>query len=193
MNTSGAMFFVRWLRNPRSVGSVVPSGRTLATAMAEPAARAYRTPVLELGGGTGTVTGALLECGIDARDLIVVERDPHLYRHLSSTFPGVRVLAGDAARADKLIAAVGVAEVGVVVSSLPMLSMPLLARRRILGAAFRCLAPGGFFLQFTYGPASPVPARMMESLAVQGRVIDRVWRNVPPATVWRYERETPAP
>jgi phospholipid N-methyltransferase len=29
---------------------------------------------------------------------------------------------------------------------------------------------------------------MLTTLGLRGRPIDRVWRNVPPATVWRYER-----
>lgn len=192
-NGSGAMFFARWLRDPRGMGSIVPSGRELAHAMARPAADAYRTPILELGGGTGTVTEAILECGLDPHDLIVLERDLQLHRHLEAKFPSVRVVRGDAARSHRVIEALGVAQVGAVVSSLPLLSMPLLTRRRILGSVFRCLGPGDFFVQFTYGPNSPIPERMQRSLGIQGRPIDRVWRNVPPATVWKYERvPTPA-
>jgi phosphatidylethanolamine/phosphatidyl-N-methylethanolamine N-methyltransferase len=182
------MFFARWLRDPRGMGSVVPSGRTLALAMAEPAAKAYTTPILELGGGTGTVTEALLECGLDPHDLIVVERDAQLHRHLELRFPRVRILRGDAAQAHRQLADIGVPAVGAVVSSLPLLSMPLLARRRILGSAFRSLSNDGFLLQFTYGPVSPLPNRMLLGLGLRGRSIDRVWRNVPPATVWRYDR-----
>mgnify|MGYP006273363951 CR=1 FL=1 len=191
--SSGAMFFARWLRDPRGMGSVIPSGDVLSRAMAQPAAAAYRVPILELGGGTGTVTEALLECGLDPHDLVVLERDVQLHRHLERRFPSARVVRGDAARAHQVLESLGLAHVGAIVSSLPLLSMPLLTRRRILGSAFRSLAPGGFFLQFTYGPKSPVPKRMMESLGITGRPIDRVWRNVPPATVWKYERAAGSP
>lgn len=71
--------------------------------------------------------------------------------------------------------------------------MPLLARRRVLGAAFQCLQAGSFLLQFTYGPVSPIPAKMMRTLSVRGSPIARIWRNVPPATVWRYERAAAGP
>ncbi|MBM3508008.1 MAG: hypothetical protein FJX64_09955 [Alphaproteobacteria bacterium] len=185
------MFFTRWLRDPRSVGSVIPSGQTLALAMAQPVAKAYRAPVVELGGGTGTVTEALLECGLDPRDLVVVERDAYLHQHLARRFPAVRVVRGDAAHLDRLLAGLGVAKAGAVVSGLPLLSLPLLKSRRIVGAIARSLAPSGFLLQFTYGPTSPVPARMLEALELRGEPIDRVWRNVPPATIWRYEHARP--
>ena len=126
--SSGAMFFARWLRDPLGMGSVIPSGDVLSRAMAQPAAAAYRVPILELGGGTGTVTEALLECGLDPHDLIVLERDPLLHRHLEHRFPSARVVRGDAARTYHVLAELGLSQVGVVVSGLPLLSMPLATR-----------------------------------------------------------------
>ena len=105
----------------------------------------------------------------------------------------MRVVRGDAAHVHRLLAGLGVPHVGAFVSSLPLLSLPLLARRRIVGSAARSLAPDGFLLQFTYGPASPVPPRMLAALKLRGEAIDRVWRNVPPATVWRYVRDALPP
>lgn len=185
---AAALFFTRWLRDPRSVGSVFPSGEPLATAMAAPAVAGRKRPVLELGGGTGTVTAALLAQGLGPDELIVVERDGDLHRHLCERFPMVRVLKTDAARASATLHAQGVHQVGAVVSSLPLLSMPLLTRRRIVADAFRCMGRDGVFLQFTYGPRSPVPPRMMAAMGIRGRPVARIWRNVPPATVWQYER-----
>ena len=53
------------------------------------------------------------------------------------------------------------------------------------------LAQDGVFVQFTYGPLSPVPRVITRSLEL---VKDRsawVLRNVPPASVWRYSRAQP--
>ena len=186
--SSTALFFTRWLRNPRGVGSVMPSGEKLSAAMAAPAVTCHKRPVLELGGGTGTVTAALLDQGLAPEDLIVLERDSGLHDYLRAKFPKVRVLQADAAYASAALHDEGVPQVGVVVSSLPLLSMPLITRRRIVTDAFRCLARDGFLLQFTYFPASPIPPRMMVAIGIRGRPISRVWRNVPPATVWQYER-----
>ncbi len=186
--SSAALFFTRWLRNPRGVGSVIPSGEQLSAAMAAPAVACRNRPVLELGGGTGTVTEALLAQGLAPEELIVVERDPGLHQYLSERFPKVRVLKTDAARVSAALHAQGVHQVGAVVSSLPLLSMPLITRRRIVADAFRCMGRDGLLLQFTYGPRSPVPPRMMAAMGIRGRPVSRVWRNVPPATVWQYER-----
>ena len=66
-------FFKSLLKNPLSIGAVAPSGRFLARLMAttlEPGAR-----VIELGAGTGTVTQAILDAGVEPKDLYLVEQD----------------------------------------------------------------------------------------------------------------------
>ena len=73
-------FFLLWWRQPRRVGAVLPSGQSLARAMAT-----YIDPhapgvVVDLGGGTGSITRAVLKTGIAPKDLIVVEREAKLRR-----------------------------------------------------------------------------------------------------------------
>jgi phosphatidylethanolamine/phosphatidyl-N-methylethanolamine N-methyltransferase len=50
----------------------------------------------------------------------------------------------------------------------------------------------GLFVQFTYGPLSPIPREIYEGCysAHRGRPI---WANLPPARVWSYRLEQPAP
>ena len=52
-------FFRLWLRRPRRVGAVMPSGRALATAMATCIDAQAPGMVVELGGGTGSITRAI--------------------------------------------------------------------------------------------------------------------------------------
>jgi hypothetical protein len=55
-----ALFFVRWLKAPHRIGAVTPSSRQLGRAMARQVLSAGPGPIIELGGGTGSVTRALL-------------------------------------------------------------------------------------------------------------------------------------
>jgi phosphatidylethanolamine/phosphatidyl-N-methylethanolamine N-methyltransferase len=64
--------------------------------------------------------------------------------------------------------------------------------QRIVAGAFSVLPPDGDFLQFTYGPASPVSRRTRASLGIAGQRSDWVLFNLPPAAVWRYHREPAA-
>jgi phosphatidylethanolamine/phosphatidyl-N-methylethanolamine N-methyltransferase len=66
--------------------------------------------------------------------------------------------------------------------------MPRDTQREILAAAFACMAEGGSFIQFTYGPQAPVADEVVRSLRLHVRRGDFILRNVPPATVYVYTR-----
>jgi phosphatidylethanolamine/phosphatidyl-N-methylethanolamine N-methyltransferase len=183
----GGMLWAAWLRAPRHVGAVAPSGERLAFAMARevPAGPGL---VVELGGGTGSITAGLLLSGIPPSQLLVVERDPSLTRRLRKRFPACTVLCGDACRLPELLAQHGLAgPVKAIVSSLPLLSMEPAARARLMRGVRRMLDGGGPMVQYTYGPGCPVPARTLRSSRVLARRTALIWRNFPPASVWRFD------
>ena len=185
-------FFRQWLLHPRSVASVTPSSPELGAAMmAELPPGARR--VIELGGGTGALTRSIRGHGIADDELLVLELNPELHRHLREQFPQVRVVQGDACRLHALAGQAGYLRDGPAdagVSGLGLLSMERALQRAILAAAFDCLRAGGRFVQFTYGPRAPVSDRVVAELGLKVRRGEFVLRNVPPATVYVYERET---
>lgn len=186
MLDNGMLWFA-WLRAPRRVGALAPSGIRLATAMAAgvPAGEGL---VVELGGGTGSITAGLLHAGIAAGQLIVVERDPLLARRLCRRFPGCRVLCGDARRLPELLDRHDIrGPVKAVVSSLPLLAMAPVDRARVMRGARRLLGNRGIMIQYTYGIGCPVPARTLAHGKVRAQRIARIWRNLPPASVWRFD------
>jgi phosphatidylethanolamine/phosphatidyl-N-methylethanolamine N-methyltransferase len=180
-----AVFFGRWLRAPHRIGAVAPSSRYLARAMAKQVDVGRADMVVELGGGTGSVTKALLEVGIPAERLIVVERDERLCHVLRRRFPQLRILLGDARHLGALLRPFGIDAVSSVVSSLPLVSMPKWMRRQIVEQSFALMGEAGRFIQFTYGLTSPLARR---EFGLRGRVAARVWLNVPPAAVWSFRR-----
>ncbi len=180
-----ATWLKAWAKDPLKVGAIVPSSAELARAMARLVPPDRPGPVVELGGGTGVVTAALLAAGVDARSLVVVEREPALHRLLARRFPSVRVLAGDATDLVDLLAPLGLGPARAVVSSLPLLAMSRETQRRIIEAALAVMAPEAPLIQFTYGLFSPIDRR---ALGLEGEVADRVLVNLPPASVWRYYR-----
>jgi len=173
---------------------VMPSSRELAEAMlAELPPRTRR--VIELGGGTGALTRALLAHGIHGDALLVLELNEELHAHLHARFPQVRIVLGDAQQLPEIAARDGFLAGGAVdaiVSGLGLLSMPRDTQGAILDAAFACLRPGGHFVQFTYGAQPPVADEVMRKLALEVRRGTFVLRNVPPATVYVYTRGNPA-
>ncbi len=183
-----AIMLLGWARQPASTGAMVPSTRGLSEAMAR--AIEFRKPgiVIELGGGTGAITRALLDSGLPPEDLVVVERNKRLYRLLRRRFPHVRILLADAASLDEALGREALGTISAVVSGLPLLSLPRKTRDAVLARSFRLLGEDGLFVQFTYGPDSPVPADFIRRHSLVPEALDRVWLNFPPATIWRYRR-----
>jgi len=184
------IFFRQWLKNPLSIAALSPSGRQLARQMiAELPAGATR--VVELGGGTGVFTRAMLAHGIAPGDLLVLELNDELYAHLHQQFPDACVVHGNACELKAIADRAGFLAGGpadAAISGLGLLSMSRNLQRSILLAAFSVLKPNGRLIQFTYGPASPVPRELLAELGLQVRRGGFAWRNVPPASVYVYTR-----
>ncbi|WP_112309264.1 class I SAM-dependent methyltransferase [Pseudogemmobacter bohemicus] len=183
MESDLALFRRRLLRNPRQISAIAPSSRVLARAMTA-GINPESGKVVEFGPGTGRFTEAILARGVAPENLTLFELDDEFVDYLRRKFPGVAV---HKAGAEEAAAIVG-GGVSTVISGLPLLSMPDPVRRAILGSAFGMLAPGGEYVQFTYGPRPPIPP---ESIAALGLSVDnghKVWANLPPARVYRFRR-----
>ncbi|KAA2285609.1 class I SAM-dependent methyltransferase [Arenimonas fontis] len=183
-------FFRQWLKNPLGVAAISPSSRQLARQMMAELPYSARR-VIELGGGTGVFTQALLDHGVAPADLLVLELNEELHQHLVKRFPQVQIACADARDLVRVAGERGFgpdAPAHAVVSGLGLLSMPRQDQRAILAAAFDCLVPDGRFVQFTYGPANPVAKEVLDSLDLSSRRASFTWWNVPPATVYVYAR-----
>ena len=184
MFAESRLLFKLWLKNPRKIGAVAVSSAELAAAMARQIPRGPGW-VVELGGGTGSVTKAIIRAGTPPENLIVVERDPTLHRVLQERYPTVKVLHGDAAKLQSLLKREGIDHVKAIVSSLPLISMKRTVQDRITSQAFAVLGPGAPLIQFTYSLFSPIQRRRH---GVEGQVGERVLQNLPPASVWVYRK-----
>lgn len=173
-----AAFFRELLHEPRSVGAVCPSSGALALRMAAWVDVSQAGWIIELGGGTGMVTQALLQRGVPCERLIVIERSRQLVNHLRSRFPGVRIAHADAA--DIARTALEDRPVAAIVSGLPMRSLPAEAVSRIVQAGAGVLDANARVVQFTYARRACSPW----SVAGLHRIgSETVWRNLPPARI----------
>src|SRR5476649_1383072 len=94
---TGNLRFLRALvAHPKNIGAIMPSSRALGRAIAAQMDPARPGPVLELGPGTGVITEALLERGVAAERLTLVEYDAEMAACLARRFQGVTVIQGDA-------------------------------------------------------------------------------------------------
>ena len=178
--------FIRsWIERPLTIGAVTPSSKMLARAMARYVDPHSDGPVVELGPGTGPVTAALVEAGVDPSRLVLVEFDPAFCRILSTRYPGVTLVQGDAYSMRRLLEALLLQPASAVVSGLPLMTKPIKMRLRLIRDAFDLMVPGAPFVQFTYSVASPLPRRL-NGFTVEAS--ERIWMNIPPARVWVYRK-----
>ncbi len=176
------MFFRRWIANPLQMGSIVPSSTSLCRRVVAHTKRAPNEYVLELGAGTGVISRALLDGGVPAERLIVVEIVPSMAEHLRRVLPGVTVIAGDARELPALLAEATHGKIGTVVCGIPLVLLPVAEQRRFIDA-IEAVAPGRGFLHYSYCATSPLPARK-HSLVPRREAWTPL--NFPPASVWRY-------
>jgi phosphatidylethanolamine/phosphatidyl-N-methylethanolamine N-methyltransferase len=179
--------FIRsWLDKPLATGAVTPSGRFLARAMARHVDIDIPGPVVELGPGTGPITEALVDHGVDPSRLVLVEFNPVFCRLLRSRYPQATVVQGDAYNLKRLLADILPNPAAAVVSGLPLLTKPVRTRVRLINDVFSLTRPDASFIQFTYSMTTPpIPKGLAR---VQTEASDRIWLNFPPARVWVYRR-----
>ena len=175
------LFGLEIIDSPRSMGAICPSSPLLARRMAS-LVKSGDGKVVELGGGTGTVTAALLDRGIDPKQLIVVEQSAKLSALLRRRFPEVTVINGDAARLKELLGPDS-GKVAAIVSSLPLRSLAPQTVRNILGQLEQVLRTDGLFLQYTYSHRDLRSRLSSRFISIHSCT---VWGNLPPARIDAY-------
>lgn len=176
------LFFRSWMQHPLRAGAFKPSSTGLARAMASRVDPALPGPVVELGPGTGAVTRALVDRGVDPARLVLVEADPGFCTLLRRRWPMAQVVQGDAWAAPALLRQFDL-PAAAVVAGLPLLIRPPGERLRLVMGCLRQAMPGAPFIQFTYFVRSPVPA---PRAGLRAKGSGMIWWNLWPARVWTY-------
>ena len=173
------LFLRSFVAHPRLVGAVLPTSRRAVEDMLDladvPAARL----VVELGAGTGSHTGPVLERLAPGARLIAFEIDVAMAEAVRQRLgdPRLRVVTGSA---EDLLEVLAGETADVVVSALPFTSLPDGVGRTILQRTAQALDPAGTLLVLQY---SPLIAAELGRLF--GSVRRRVClRNVPPAFLY---------
>lgn len=184
-NSENFIFLKRLIKNPRSLGAIAPSSKQLARFICNHIHYNEADYLVEIGAGTGRFTRALLQFGVPASRLIVIELDPELAQYLRMNFPAVTVIQGDATLLASLLPLETKGRVRTIISGIPMVNLPKKIQKGIMDACFDVLDENGSVLQFTYGLISPISVK---DFGLHGEKLGRVMQNIPPATIWRYSK-----
>lgn len=178
-------FFKGWRSNMKAVGSIVPTSGITARRMASVVDPHSGLPVLELGPGTGVITKAILQRGVQPENLVSIEFSTDFYHHLVNTYPGVDFINGDAFDLDKTLGLRRNQKFDSVVSAVPLLNFPMHMRVSLIDDLLSRVPVGRPVIQISYGPLSPVVA-MPDRYQISH--YDFVVRNIPPAQLWVYRK-----
>ena len=183
-------FLKEFVKNPRTVGAVGPSSSHLAEAMVDEIPWPEVRTAVEVGPGTGAFTGAIRERLREDARFCVVEINPSHCERLRVRFPDLTIHEGSAADLPSLCQDKQVDGADVVISGLPWAAFPSKLQDELPDAIVKTLRVGGRFASFSYVHGLPTPAgkRFRGELERRFSVVDAsepVWRNLPPAVVYR--------
>ena len=183
-------FMCNLLASPREVGALCPSSPALTSVLVDTAGvlgQSTRGLILDLGAGSGVVTGRLLERGVPPENIVAVDRSQSFADAVRKRFPRVTVLCEDACNLVKAIENLsGEERVKLVISSLPFRSLPSPARKSVAEAIMGVLQrqkPYGCLVQYSYFWWDRYPLARYGFVPHSRRFV--FW-NVPPAVVEMY-------
>lgn len=182
------LFLKEMLCNPRQIGALMPSSNRLAGTMANCLPGDPDAYVIELGPGTGRVTQALLDSGLNPGRLVAIEKSERLAEHLRTRFPRICILTGDAFELESITRdqLQPARPVDAVISSLPLRNFGAARVHEFCRAVSAVLRPGGVMVQYSYY-IHQVQLHGLEHLQREQSQI--VWKNLPPARVYLYRNQ----
>ena len=175
------------------IGAVAPSSDHLARTMIEGLDLKSARAVLEYGPGTGIVTDHLRREIAPHTRLAAIEVNPRMAALFKERHPDVTLFEDTVANVRMICDDAGMDSVDCVVSGLPWSTFSEPTQVELLDEMMRVLKPGGRFVTFAYihGLALPPGKRFANLLQKYFQSVSKspvVWRNVPPALVYRCQR-----
>jgi phosphatidylethanolamine/phosphatidyl-N-methylethanolamine N-methyltransferase len=185
-----ARFLAAFVKRPFDTGSITPSSDQLAAAMVEGMGIPEADTVVELGPGTGVFTRAILAQLKPGARLFCFEINPEMAEALRHNFPTVTVVNDSVENLPRHLKEAGRDATDAAISGLPWAAFSPERQQCLLDAAVASLRPGGRFATFAYSHAAwTPPARrfreLLDSRFSEVCTSSVVWRNVPPAFVYR--------
>ncbi|ABX41344.1 class I SAM-dependent methyltransferase [Lachnoclostridium phytofermentans] len=147
------MFLLEYIKNPRYIGAIAPSGKYLAYRMIREIDFKNAKYIIEYGPGTGAFTEKILSRVNNNTIVILIERNKEFYNSLNKLYgykKNVIIVNDSAENIDIILKRYSVSEVDYIVSGIPFASLPKNVSRRILMKTSDLLKHRGKFITFQY-------------------------------------------
>jgi len=167
------LFLKKYLQNPQSIGSVIPSSEFLAKAMFTSIKELDEVSnIIEIGAGTGAITKH-----ISSLNPLLVEIDQEFCALLRRNYPHLKTINGCALeQLQKVDERFGL------VLSIPLINNPFKSSFIPIIESLYSRGLLTWCVMFTYGLNNPLGEVSFQSKARKRFVV----KNIPPASVWVY-------
>jgi len=188
-----AKFLQQFLRSPTVTGAIAPSSSYLAERVVEWIDWDQTKALLEWGPGTGSFTELILSRKPAACRYLAIELNPEMCAALRRRFPRIEIRQESVAEVARICEQECIEQVDCVVCGLPWAAFSDALQTEFMDALRCVLRPGGQFTTFAYlhGLTLPAGQRFRAKLGQyfsQVAYSRTVWRNLPPAFVYRCRR-----
>ena len=144
-------FFTESFKNFKTVGTLAPCSSVAVEKMLKPVDFSRASTIVELGGGTGVITKALLKAAKPGTKIFVFETNPNfakVLKHMGGD--RVSVIHDSAEHMLARLQSFGITEVDYVISTLPLALMDDCTKEKIYEGIKKVLRSGGHYVQIQY-------------------------------------------
>lgn len=178
----GFTFARNFFKNPRMLGSVIPSSRYLVHQLLRKIRFEEARVIVEYGPGVGTITREVLRRMRPDATLVVIELNDDFVKVLRRNFddPRLKVIHGSAADVRETLERLGLTEADYIFSGIPFSIMSEQDRERVLNNTRDALREGGSMLVYQF--SSRVGSDLERTFDTVSRGFEL--RNFLPAHIW---------
>ncbi|HEY0158718.1 MAG TPA: methyltransferase [Thermoanaerobaculia bacterium] len=151
---SAFVFARNFFKNPRMLGSLIPSSRYLVSNLLKDVDWERARVFVEIGPGVGTITREILKRMRPDATLLTFEINDDFVRHLRQNFtdPRLRVFHRSGSDINDVLRELRLGTADYVLAGIPFSIMPEEARNAVLRNTHDALAPGGVMLVYQFSP-----------------------------------------
>lgn len=176
------MFLFEYIKSPRIIGAIVPSGRKLAQNMIGNIDFNNINVIVEYGPGTGVFTEKILARVKNDTIVVLIEINKEFYKLLKNLYghkKNVIIINDSAENIDRILVEYGIEKVDYIISGLPFSSLPKDVSSCILKKTAKLISHNSEFITFQY---SLFKLNFFKDYFVNINH-KRIMKNIPPAYV----------
>jgi len=181
-------FSKEFILHPVSISSIVPSSKSLSSAIASNIDLKRANNIVEFGCGTGVITDEIIKRIGKNSKLFSFDTNAAFIEMIRKKYPQVQAINDSAENARRYIEKHSVNKVDVVVSSLPWAAFDYYIQKKLLNTINDILSSKGEFITYAYLHTKIMPShkRFIKMIRESFKTIifsSVIWLNLPPAFI----------